>query len=88
MILHACHKDAAYPFIGEKLGATELGIERRAEAVDRMLPQPILEPAAALVKSLGCFLHVIETAAQLSSFERISSPALFFLYLLHRLFVE
>ena len=47
MILHACHKDAAYPFIGEKLGATELGIERRAEAVGRMLPQPILEPAAA-----------------------------------------
>jgi hypothetical protein len=43
----------------EGLGAAERAIKRDASFVGRMVAQPILEPAAALVKSLGRSIHVV-----------------------------
>ena len=61
LVLLARGQDAAQVVVSENLGAPELGEERIAEAIGRMIPQPSLQPAATLVKPSGCFVHVINS---------------------------
>jgi hypothetical protein len=61
LVLLARGQDAAQVVVSENLGAPELGEERIAEAIGRMISQPTLQPAVTLVKPPGCFVHVINS---------------------------
>jgi hypothetical protein len=56
--------DALKVVIVECLGTPERAVIWLAPLICRMIAQPILEPAAALVKALGRSIHVVNEGHQ------------------------